>query len=369
MATRKLTREQVAKKLNANLAYVNAFAQSGLLGFHDGKLFDADRLSDLKRYGTQWHESLGERVAPLHKLPSPPGWENTPTGFPGETIIGTRGFDVEAANNDQAWIAHFYLRPNPFFFPDPLLVGPISPIPIRLEEAVNFVTDDFAVRLHPHPDGTLALAATSGPLIKKTRPIEIATDRISRVLDYLSYRYEHPLYVCQRLWIGVPSGAIRTEFTRRGPPQTLRLGEFIEHEPLAEALSLYREGLTGRTPFHQFLCFWRVRENVVKRRGAWCQDTGRSVPKVEPERFPKAKGFLQFGGRPFDAARKELGRAYRTAIAHGERQDGNPRILSRGADMTAVARHVPLVRYVARTLIRNFEGALSKAIEEADGPG
>lgn len=356
-----MTPEQVASELGVTATAAAAFGSAGLLGFvKDGKV-DRARVLHFKQYGTQWDDSLGVRDAPYNSMPTPDGWEDTPPGFPG--VIRIEPAPVRDVV-DHSWLAHFYLRPNRFFFPDPMASAPIGPLPIRLRTTAVCQSEDFQVSLCPHPDGSLALAATSGELIEGVDPLHVANDRIAPLLDQLSYEYDHPIHVCQRLWIGVPSGMIMTEFTRRPQEVEVRPADLKTRGPLVEAVSLFREGLIAQTPFHQFLCFWRVRENVVKHRTAWCRTTGSRVEKINPERFPHAPAFLSFAGRPFESAKKDLERAYRVAIAHGGVSDGTPRILSRSQDLTSVARHVPIVRFVARTLIRNFEIAL----DGGDGP-
>jgi hypothetical protein len=85
--------------------------------------------------------------------------------------------------------------------------------------------------------------------------------------------------------------------------------------------------------------------------------------RVHNEKFPEVFVFGNFKGLPFDKARQALESPYRVALAHGNPNEGRPRTGAFSSDFGEVARHVPLLRYMARITIENVRATLASTGE------
>jgi hypothetical protein len=119
-------------------------------------------------------------------------------------------------------------------------------------------------------------------------------------------------------------------------------------------VSLYREGVSSNSPFHQFLTLWKVYENACEVRGKWQEQHKRRPVKVEDETIPDAFAFGGYQGRTFDEVRQELNDPFRVALAHGGniRGGGAPKTAASAEDLLSVTYAVPVVRHMSYVTLR-----------------
>lgn len=194
----------------------------------------------------------------------------------------------------------------------------------------------------------------------------LAYDIANPILDELSYRYDQSLPIAQSITIGIPSGEIRSRYYIYPDTSMLDLNTPPEGDPaLAETLSLYREGISSNNPFHQFLSLWKAYENCAAVRRNWRKSIGKLPTDrrwdigEEGERIPNKFAFYGYQNKKFDDVIGLLAPAHRHALAHGELVDGQPRISSRAKDIHDVMIGVPIIRHMARVIIRNTRACLA----------
>jgi hypothetical protein len=254
------------------------------------------------------------------------------------------------------------------------------------------------VTLYPHPSGYLGLVVVEG----LERPLKGAQkeayDVAMPLLDEVSTRYDVPLPVAQSLAVRVPSGTIHLYFPHR--PKAREIGSDAEilprcpHPELRSAYALYREAVSSNNPFHAFLAFWKVYEEVVYVRKGWGAKHKRSDTKVREEVFPDLFAFgarpeelanppedseelrkmyeEQLRGRKFEVAVEMLRGTHRTALAHAGKVDaGKPLTGASFDDYIKVAGKVPVMRYMANVVLENvratFDAEAEREDEEAQG--
>ena len=368
-----ITLEDAAKELKQPLDVVAALALSGLLSLVRQRRISRDSLESFKKYGTQWGGRIGKRPAPFERLPVV---ESTGPQPPSTWTHVRIGRQVVRADDDSHWIAHFYLRPNEYYFPDPEAWAPVGPPPLRVNGPLIVESNKGRVWLYPHPDGSLALLAASGAIAEDCDPLHVGYDLVTPVLDELAVRYDKPLRICQSMWVGIPSGTLNMQVPNRTPQDELDpdLG-WTQHEPLDDAMALYRMAIAAQDPFQQFLGLWRVQENVRGALSEWCERTGRSAVKPFEERMPDVFAWSSRKGHRFGRVLEELNKPYRVALAHGFVAKGKrPRSGARADDHFGVASRLPALRYIARVLLLNFRatlesGGVKRAGTEAQGRG
>ncbi len=64
--------------------------------------------------------------------------------------------------DDTGWIAHFYLVPNQWCFPNLTELALIGPPPLKLAEPKTVPDTELPVTLYPHPSGCLGLVVVEG---------------------------------------------------------------------------------------------------------------------------------------------------------------------------------------------------------------
>ena len=274
--------DEAIRRLRVPIPVFEGLLYSGLLGdFYDDGL-PAIGLEHLQKYGTQWRPELGVRHAPYHNLPFEPSnliHEQPPNTYTQLQI--SYDDSREFSDKDITWLAQFYLKPNPYFYPDPTALALIGDIPLKLERAREVTGAQLPTYLYPDPTGSLAIVMVEGAAGTGQDAFETAYDVVIPILDELSLRYDVPLPVAHTITVGIPSGVVTVNVPKA--PAIKTIGDAIPIEPrctfpeLSDAVALYREAISSNNPFHQFLTLWKVlREHHTYTRKMACgQKTGR----------------------------------------------------------------------------------------------
>lgn len=358
----KVAIEEAQKRLKLPAGVIPALLRSGLLGLHDGKDVSVESLEHFEKYRTQWRSDLPPRRYPTDRLPVPPDVRGEQPLFTSTQVIISPATDPKAEiDNDQAWFAHFYLRPNRFFFPSATELALVGPVPIKLTTVQTATFAGLPVAVCPDPDGRLALVEVLVPPGTSGEPYHRAYQSAIAVLRQLSFESDVPLPIAQSLLIGVPSGVIALRFPKPAKEidfTALSLkANTLGNTELEEAKSLYWEALATNNPFYRFLTLWRIYERVTSARAKWRREHKRDV-KVAQERMPDLWAWKDMAGRTFDDVRKELRVPFRNAVAHADGKGSRPRTPLTAKDVADVTTKVPLVQYIAKTVIANFEATL-----------
>ena len=353
---------ELAQHLGVPEFYVAGLIHSGLLGYTNSASEPGlEGIRHFGEYGTQWQAGLQPRMEPYDEMPTVKGWESLPHAVVSHAQISIHQ-DLSLADQDILWVAHFYFRPNFFFFPDLAAMGPVGSVPVTLAKKIKFVSGDREIILYPDPDGRLALLAVAGKLQEGVDPMVEALDAATPILNRLTAITDHALPIVQKHWIGFPSGTINLPRCSRPKPVQLDLTSFTVHEPLKDAESLYRIGLVCSEPMYRFLSFWRVYEAVDKAQGEWCGKNRLPVVEKIVARFPHHPAFGSFAGKKFGAAISELHGVHRNAIAHGGLSDNPVHSGASAASLAEVEAAIPIMRYLAKVKIENFRHTLDEAL-------
>lgn len=391
--------------MNVSKPVLHAIANGLLLGPRtDSDYVLEEAVEHYKRFGTQWYTH--ERFAvPLNepqfseryisdeeydKRPMIPGLDRPPPDWRAQIQVTNSWTSHEADESDTGWIAHFYLVPNRFMFPNTDELALVFPPPLTLEEVRNVPGTSYPTRLYPHPSGSLGLVKVfSRELPRSTEkernnPQAIAFERaynvVAAVLDELAVRYDTPLPIAHSLLLGVPSGVVNVFFANRSGVATIgRNAELLpapSHSELKDAYALYREAISSNNPFHKFLVFWRVYEEAKYVLREWRKQHSsqrkRDV-KLQREFLPDSFGLklsrqIDQKEISFQDARAKLDGPYRNALAHaGEiRERAKALTAATAEDTVDVAGKVPIVRYIARVVLANVGATLDSTAGESD---
>ena len=369
-----LSFKEVMEELEIPPPLFSAILRAGLFGYTKDKRIPLLAVEHFSLYGTQWRPELGTRAVPEHIAQMPePSTGNQPLGTRTHIEISTYPDGAEQAENDSGWVAHFYLRPNPFYFMDPYAFSLNGPIAIKLDHVKSLEIRSKRVFLCPDPEGHLALIVInggpgSGPA---NQGFKIAFEIATNLLDELSFKYNQPLHVAHSMFLGVPSGVIFVELPRPESISTISNNDEIAPMcPILElriATSYYREGLTSSNPFQQFLAFWKCYENLIDVRGNLRESLGRKRGDKrvgeypEKEVFPNVFAFAELGNKTFGDAKELLRDPLRNAIAHGTLLDGaTPKSAASAEDHFSVSGNVPIVRYMAHKTMSNVRATFEK---------
>jgi hypothetical protein len=228
----------------------------------------------------------------------------------------------------------------------------------------------YVTTLYPDPTGRLAMVMLSGPTVAGEDPYRKAYDAVLPLVAELSFRADVPLPIVHAFVVGVPSGVVTIQIPK--PSKDVKLLDLsirnpMLHDGLLDAKALYFEALSTPNPFYQFLGFWKVYEYVVAARGDWRRKHKRPDVKVRPERLPEVWVWRQKRGQTFEVLLNGLRDDYRNAIAHADPRIGL-RSAASSSDWWSVSASVPVLRYVARTVLENFEATLEQAAAASGSP-
>ena len=360
----RLTLDETIRRLQITPEVLKALLRSGLLGHwteQDG--IELAGVEHFESFGTQWRADLGEHGkedGPFHRQFETPGaTRDDPVGTYNVLQIAAQKIDPQ--ETDTGWLAQFYIRPNPFFWPAPTAMAMIGPPAVRLRAPRSVPGTEFPTTLFPDPDGVFALLAVEAIADRSEFPLHRAEEVAYPVLDALALEYDQPLPVAQSIVVGIPSGVVTIAYPKISQPVSLRSARNLDpttrHPELVDAVALYREGISSNNPFHQFLTLWRCYENACAVGGSWRKQHKRKVEMPLLERIPEGFAYQGFAGLSFDKAKQQLN-DYRVAIAHGQTDDGHVLTWARSKDVYDVTVRVPVIRYVARVTIKNVAATL-----------
>jgi len=340
-----------------------ALLGSGLLGPVVDRMVTQAAVESFARYGTQWQPGLPPRTLgrdPFQEFTASTESELGVRPTLAMTGIQIAGVDPEMVSpeDDTGWIAQFYLKPNPYFFADPGSMALIGPVLLKLTAPTKVADAELSTWLFPDPSGALAMVAVIAQRTAREGAMETAYDIASPVLDELSARYDIPLPVAQTIVIGIPSGVIELRLPQPPRVHTIAAGDIVRPRTprieLVDAVALYREAVSSSNPFHRFLTFWRVYENVLYVRRGWAKRTRQPTSKTVPEKFPDETAFGTFARVSFDQAKQRLNASHRVALAHGDVASGRPRTGALSEDYFTVANSVPVIAFMPRTVLTNL---------------
>lgn len=395
-----ISRKKARNRLGVSESVLNALIRSGLLGYTLSDMVSDRALLSYARFGTQWE--IDQRYGPTVRMMPTETYNNLPPveGI-GAQPPATRAHEYIYPPNehnpqglersDTGWIAHFYLVPNYFYFPDPTELALVGQPPLKLPEPRPIPGADLPVTLYPHPSGCVGLVAVEG----LERPLEDvheeAYNMAMPLLDELSARYDVPLPVAHMMAVGVPSGIMHHFFAQHSQVRQIESEAEIlprcPHSELRDAYALYREAVSSNNPFHAFLTFWKVYEEAVYVRRGWGAKHKRSDTRIREEVFPDLFAFgsrpeeladpsehpgerpeEQLRGEKFKKAREVLNGPYRVALAHaGEVDAGKPLTAASYEDYQKVASQVPVVRYMANVVLENVRATFDAEVGREQG--
>lgn len=391
---------EARRRLSVSKPVLHALANGILLGPRtDSDYVLEEAVEHYKRFGTQWHTH--ERFAmPLgepqfseryisdeeyEKRPAIPGLDSLPPDWQAQMQVTNTWASHEADEIDTGWIAHFYLVPNRFMFPNTAELALIFPPPLTLEESRNVCGTSYPTRLYPHPTGSLGLVEVSSRELprstekERNNPQAAAFKRaynvVAAVLDELAVRYDVPLPIAHSLLLGVPSGVVNVFFANR--PIIAAIGRDAEllpapsHSELKDAYALYREAVSSNNPFHKFLVFWKVYEEAKHVLHEWRKWHKKKDVKLQREFLSDSFG-LKLSQRigpkesSFEDVRAELDGPYRNALAHaGEIRERNKALTAASAEDTFdVAGKLSIVRHIARVVLANVDATLNSTARD-----
>jgi len=287
----------------------------------------------------------------------------------------------------------------------PAVILDIDPDQILL--SYRNATATFTFRGYPNEAGYLG-KIVSEPFHAPSRRVAEASARsaIQGLLSNLSSQLDIPLIVEIVEVTELATKAKGMSFVAPFPatPMAVRgAGSFTDPE-FEHAVALYREALNSNTPIYRFLCFYKILELSRKRRKRLGLKHKSSLKQPRPgEQVPlrDQKAMTEwlnalFYNRDWDegifgqifiteALGKKLNnlmdnelRPIRDRIAHGILDDGGFLLLDRQEDRDRVLHWLPLIRCMARRVMKNDfaeyleylneDGSISESPQAAPSP-
>ncbi|HUX11945.1 MAG TPA: methylamine utilization protein MauJ [Spirochaetia bacterium] len=195
---------------------------------------------------------------------------------------------------------------------------------------------------------------------------EHAHDIVMPFLSQLAFSHEVAITTTGREIIEVATETRQMSQITVGAVKGIALGVWASTPEQRRLLASYREGLSSSEPLYQALSFYKVVEGVLSMRGI--EDAAHRARGETPnrafERIPQditsalhpsdsplqRESFAPYLGRKFADVRDELRESLRNHISHMDFG-----ALSFGADsyadVVAVQRALPVLRYMARVLL------------------
>lgn len=348
--------DAIAARLTINRVELAGLIRSGLLGIvgQEGIPGEAE-IDSLLQYGTQWTDEV--RGTSAVKLPEPVGWEGAPPSTLSEMRISS---SPAISFSNESWIAHFYIKPNQFFFAQPDALAPIGPCPVKLGKKIIIDGDGSKVGVYPDKDGRLALITVIFPERKGVEPLAVARNVLGPILNHLTSITDHALHIAQQLLIGIPSGDIYISNSITPREVSLELKDFSTHQPIIDAESLYRLALTCNDPTYAYLSYWRTIEAVDYDMSAWVERNGIIPVGFGPTKTPGHKAYGKWANMKFGAIINMMTGTKRNGIAHG----GKEGIVISGAhfqDVVEIQQLLPILRFIAKSKIQAFRHNLELA--------
>ncbi len=198
---------------------------------------------------------------------------------------------------------------------------------------------------------------------------EAAYNMTAGFLSYLSYTTDVAVEITGYEIVEESTGTRKAVFGMIGKMKILTIGSgiasIVSHDSYRHLFAAYREGMNATNVFYQALSFSKVIEGCRKlreRKNAEANNSGRRpfTPSLampaQLDEIPIVldsilESFRPFLGRKFSSIVDHFRPLVRNAIAHLDpAQDVLD--IDRFQDVQACERAVPILRYIARTLIR-----------------
>jgi hypothetical protein len=193
-----------------------------------------------------------------------------------------------------------------------------------------------------------------------------AHDLVMPFLSQLAFSHEVAITTTGREIVEVATEARQLAQITVGAVKGMALSAWVSTPEQRRLLASYREGLSSCEPLYQALSFYKVIEGVLSMRGiedAALRVRGETLNR-EVERIPQdittalhpsdsslqSESFAPFLGRKFTDVRDELRESLRNNISHMN-FDELPFGADSYADVIAVQKALPVLRYMARVLL------------------
>jgi hypothetical protein len=253
---------------------------------------------------------------------------------------------------------------------DSLLALPSAVTEIQVRVVADGV--DQLIHMERNAQGRLAAARLELAAQSITDAETRALDLVLPQLSWWSVRYDVPLEVVGYVIAEVTTGTTRASVGLLGQTKDL-VAPFDNIELPAQTrvlISAYRQAICATDLFVSVLSFWRVIEGVRNERTARrerAKSSGLLVTDPPGERIPNSKTwiathdqwlqqcFYPYLGKKYSVVTEGMRDTLRNALSH---IDPTKPVLSldRNADRDACLRAIPVLRYIARSMLRSELG-------------
>jgi hypothetical protein len=232
--------------------------------------------------------------------------------------------------------------------------------------------DILTIKLYKNTEGRFSTAQVSILADNFTNAEHEAYDLIYPLISWFSFQHDAALEIRSQEVLENSTGVRRITIGIIGEVKSFL--EIESHIPSTEEFrslfSTYREALNATSPFYQFLCFYKVIENInclrsekkkaIIAKGEQPHQPGEIIPSsvdtntnIDVDFHSLFKPFL---GRKFTFVCEKFRGVLRNAIAH---VDPNQiiRLNDRFQDVTECLHAIPVIKYMAREMIRTEIGS------------
>lgn len=194
-----------------------------------------------------------------------------------------------------------------------------------------------------------------------------AHNLIMPFLSQLSFTHEVAITTTGRKMVEVATGICQLSQTCIGAVKGMSIDLRVSTPEIRRLMACYREGLSSCEPLYQVLSFYKVIEGVfsirkiereaIKEQGETLYQECERMPQdlsaiLHPsDLLYQAEYFKPYVGRKFTDVRDRLRDTLRVPIAHLNFDEIQPFGADSYEDMMVVHRALPVLRYMARTLL------------------
>ncbi|MCZ9884738.1 hypothetical protein NFJ07_23420 [Arthrobacter sp. B2a2-09] len=209
----------------------------------------------------------------------------------------------------------------------------------------------------------------------------LAHDLVMPILSQLAFNHEVAITTTGREILEIATEARQLSQIAVGAVKGMTSGLWASTPEQRRLLSSYREGLSSSEPLYQALSFYKVIEGVLTMRTIEDADLRArgETPNRESERIPQditavlhpydsvllSEAFAPYLGRKFADVRDDLRESLRNNISHMD-FSAAPFGADSYGDVMAVLRSLPVLRYMARTLLSSVVPAGNNDIENRE---
>ncbi len=237
---------------------------------------------------------------------------------------------------------------------------------LHLKVEITNGQDSPEVIFSPNSSGALAQAQIRVKANDFAEAERLACDLVLPILSWWSYSYDAALDVGGYEVLEENTDVRRWVFgcvgkSKAFDPNTSDAN--LMSKPEYRALfAAYREGLNASNPFYQFLCFYKVVEGVRKLRadrreaaiaaGKDYRDPLERIPDSLAVSESLKEFFRPYLGKKYSRILNELRDLVRNAVAHLD-PTADSLVADKSEDVAMCERGVPVIRYLAREMVRN----------------